>query len=138
MNKLELIRLLAKAYNNLDIKEIEEILSEEIIYESQNVLKPICGKNELKTYLSAKFELIKNTKNTVFAEIGFLGEEDRSNFNDLSNYKGQPCIILSQGEKENKGALILIEAANNKILRIDICTIAPHWTLANRTNQYPS
>ena len=29
MNKLELIILLAKAYNNLDIKEIEEVLSEE-------------------------------------------------------------------------------------------------------------
>lgn len=37
----ETLRLLAKSWNNLDTRHIEEVLSENFIYESQWVLMPI-------------------------------------------------------------------------------------------------
>lgn len=137
MNELKLIVMLAKAYNKLNYKEIENVVSEDVVYESQNVLSALNGKTEVLEYLKGKFETIRKSGNLVFAEIGFLGKQEILNVNNLSEYKGRPCIILSQGNKEAKGALILVESDVNEIKRIDICTVAPHWTHATRTNKYP-
>ncbi|TXE08551.1 hypothetical protein ES711_08595 [Gelidibacter salicanalis] len=120
------IRALAKSYNKLDHDLLDSILEDNIIYESQNVLDPVVGKANVMDYLRAKFDAIRVSNNLVHAEIGFLSENSQD-----------PCIILSQGNKDNKGALILIEENNNKIARIDICTIAPHWSSAIRTDEYP-
>lgn len=122
--KKNYITELAKTYNNLDESFIADLLSEDIIYESQNVLTPIEGKENLLYYLKNKFKRINELKSIVFAEIGFL--------NDNS------CIILSQDEKENKSSLVLIEINNNLISRIDLCTVAPHWSSAKRTDEYPA
>lgn len=124
---MKFITELAKTYNNLDIRYVENLLKANVIYESQNVLTPIEGKENLINYLQNKFKIIKDTDNLVFAEIGYLDTE-----------KSKPCIILSQGNKENKGALILIKTKDNLITRIDICTVAPHWSSAIRTNEYPT
>jgi hypothetical protein len=121
--KKKYITELAKTYNNLDESFIADLLSEDIIYESQNVLTPIEGKENLLYYLKNKFKRIKELNSIVFAEIGFL--------NDNS------CIILSQDEKENKSSLVLIEINNNLISRIDLCTVAPHWSSAKRIGEYP-
>ena len=137
MNELEMTIKVAKAYNNLNFEEIEEVLSEDVIYESQNVLTPLYGKVELKTYLDEKFKLIKSSDRPVFAEMGFLGIQNKNSHNELSDYNGRPCVILSQGDKENKGALILVEINNDKIERIDICTVAPNWREATSTHKYP-
>ncbi|QOD60669.1 hypothetical protein H9I45_15215 [Polaribacter haliotis] len=112
---MNLIHKLAKTYNNLNIKHIEGFLSKDVIYESQNVLEPIQGRENLINYLTQKFETIKKSNNLVYAELGYLDAQ-----------KEKACIILSQGEKENEGALVLIESADNLITRIDICTVAPH------------
>ncbi|WP_299061719.1 hypothetical protein [uncultured Polaribacter sp.] len=124
---MKFITELAKTYNNLDIRYVENLLKANVIYESQNVLTPIEGKENLIDYLQNKFKIIKDTDNLVFAEIGYL-----------DTGKSKPCIILSQGNKENKGALILIKTKDNLITRIDICTVAPHWSSAIRTNEYPT
>ena len=122
--KKKYITELAKTYNNLDESFIADLLSEDIIYESQNVLTPIEGKENLLYYLKNKFKRINELKSIVFAEIGYLNDN--------------PCIILSQDEKENKSSLVLIEINNNKLIsRIDLCTVAPHWSSAKRTGEYP-
>lgn len=123
---VELIKNVAKAYNSLNHDVLVPFLDEKIVYESQNVLKPLNGKNDVLEYLKHKFTTIRNKKNNVYAELGFL---------DVA--KQNPCIILSQGTKENKGGLILVKTENNLITRIDICTVIPHWTSAIRTNEYP-
>lgn len=119
--------LLAKTYNNLNIKHIEGFLSKNVIYENQNVLEPIQARENLINYLTQKFKTIKKSNNLVYAELGYLDAQ-----------KEKPCVILSQGKKENKGALVLIESADNLITRIDICTVTPHWSKAIRTNEYPN
>ncbi|MFD1616083.1 hypothetical protein [Gelatiniphilus marinus] len=123
---INLIKTLAKSYNNLNQDGLESVLDENIIYESQNVLNALEGKQNVLSYLEGKFKTIHNSGNQVYAELGFLDKA-----------KKKPCIILSQGDKENKGALILIEAKNNLITRIDICTVVPHWKSAIQTNEYP-
>lgn len=124
---VELIKSVAKTYNNLNQDVLVPILDEDIVYESQNVLKALKGKKAVLEYLKQKFATIRKMENQVYAELGFLDEA-----------KQKPCIILSQGTKENKGALILIKDENNLITRIDICTVAPHWTSAIPTNEYPA
>ncbi|MGJ8760859.1 MAG: hypothetical protein ACSHXA_09955 [Polaribacter sp.] len=74
----------------------------------------------------SKFKVVKDSNNIVFTEVGCLDAE-----------KENPCIILSQGSKENKGGLILIETKNSLVSRIDICTVAPHWSSAIGTGEYP-
>jgi hypothetical protein len=125
--KTKFITELAKTYNNLDIKYLSDLLSEDVRYESQNVLTPIVGKENLINYLKQKLKLIKESNHLVYAEIGFLDTK-----------KENPCIILSQGNKESKGALVLVETIDNLISGIDICTVAPHWSTAIRTNDYPA
>ena len=124
---IKLIKEVGKAYNTLNHNVLDASLDDGIIYESQNVLKALKGKKAVMEYLEGKFATIRKLENHVYAELGFLDEA-----------KQKPCIILSQGSKENKGALILVEENNNKITRIDICTVAPHWTSAIRTNEYPN
>tara|TARA_R110002051_G_scaffold309063_2_gene381458 strand:- start:239 stop:613 length:375 start_codon:yes stop_codon:yes gene_type:complete len=124
---MKLIKELAKTYNNLNINNIENLFSKDVVYESQNVLEPIQGSENLINYLNQKFETIKKSNNLVYAELAYLDAQ-----------KEKACIILSQGDKENKGALVLIESADNLITRIDICTVAPHWSKAIRTNEYPN
>lgn len=121
-----LVKTVAKSYNNLNHDVLNSVLDENIIYESQNVLKALEGKQNVLSYLEGKFKTIANSGNQVYAELGFLDEA-----------KQKPCIILSQGDKENKGVLILVKAENNLITRIDICTVAPHWSSAIRTDEYP-
>jgi hypothetical protein len=119
-------KVVAAAYNNLDVSQLVSLLHKDVVYESQNVMALIEGKENLINYLQKKFKVIKDSNNLVFAEIGYLDKEQENS-----------CIILSQGSKENKGALILIQTIDTFITRIDICTVAPHWSSAIRTNKYP-
>ena len=122
---MDLLKIVAKAYNNLDYKKIETMASEDIVYESQDFFSALEGKKAVMNYLQPKFEKVKNSGHPVFAEIGFIKDQSRS------------CIIMSQGTVENKISVVLIEAREEKLSRIDICTVFPHWSQATGTNEYP-
>ena len=126
MNHFDAVNEVAKAYNNLDYTLIDNIADDNISYESQNVLNAIEGKEQVINYLKGKFEVVRNSDNLVYAELGYLAPNE-----------SEPCIILSQGNKEDQGALILVKTNHNKVIRIDICTVAPHWSEATRTHEYP-
>ena len=123
MNELEFYKEVSKAYNNLDYTLMENVFSDEVVYESQNVFSSLNGKNEVVDYLKGKFKAISSSKNLVFAELGYLPNN-------------KPCIILSQGSKENKGSVVLLEIENQAVARIDICTVAPHWSIVKPTGGY--
>lgn len=125
MNEMDLLKIVAKAYNNLDYKELETIASDDIVYESQDVFSALEGKKAVLNYLQPKFETVKNSGHLVFAEIGYIKNQSRS------------CIIMSQGTLENKISVVLIESRDEKLSRIDICTIFPHWSQVTGTNEYP-
>jgi len=128
--EIELLRYLAKSWNNLDVSFIEEILTEDFIYESQWVLNPLVGKQQFLSYLNAKFSAIKKVKNTqvmtVSAEMAF--------HKDISE---RPCLILSQITNSGiRQVSVLVESVGNKLKRIDVCFI-PDPSKALLTGEIP-
>jgi hypothetical protein len=124
-SKENLVRKIATAYNTLNSEIFIGIIAENFIYESQHVFEPMNGKETFLKYIAGKYKTIQNSTNAVYAELAF--------------HDNTPCIIISQGEKENKGALLFLELTKegDKIQRMDMCGIAPHWSSAKRTHEYP-
>jgi hypothetical protein len=114
-------------------------LDNDFVYESQNVLAAINGKNDFLKYIAEKFALIKETGSLVYAEIGYSNYDNDTSLSLEELYaKGSPSIIMAQNAKENKGALLIFKYnEHGKLLRMDMCTVAPNWTTAKRTNEYP-
>ncbi len=136
---LVLVTALGKAYNTLDVSHIEYLLDADIIYESQQVLSPLKGKKAVLDYLRKKFETLRNTPGAeLIAELGFMGSQERAYIKAAFATEGQPCLILSQGEKERKLAVVLVEGLRGKISRVELCTVAPHWSQVRGTGEYPS
>lgn len=128
--EIELLRYLAKSWNNLDVCFIEDALTDDFIYESQWVIAPLVGKQQFLSYLDAKFNAIKKARNsqimTISAEIAF--------HKDISE---RPCLILSQITNDGiRQASVLIEPVGNKMKRIDVCFI-PDPTDAILTGEIP-
>ncbi|HMK61142.1 MAG TPA: hypothetical protein VK452_08360 [Dissulfurispiraceae bacterium] len=135
---LILATALGKTYNNLDVSYIETLLDDDIIYESQQVLAPLKGKEAVLDYLRKKFVTLRNTPGAqLIAELGFMGSQDRAYIKAAFAVEGQPCLILSQGEKDRKLAVVLVEGVKGKIKRVELCTVAPHWSQVRGTGEYP-
>lgn len=136
---LILVTAVGKAYNTLDVSHIEALLDDNVIYESQQVLSPLKGKEAVMEYLRQKFITLRNTPGSeLIAEFGFMGSQEHSYIKAAFAREGQPCLILSQGEKERKLAVVLVEGLKGKISRVELCTVAPHWSLVDGTGEYPS
>lgn len=125
-----ILRQLAKSWNNLDTSFIENKLADDFIYESQWVFTPIEGKGNFLSYLHSKFTSIKNAmrskKMTVTAELALH-----------PSMQNRPCIILTQITSEGiRRVSVLINVQGEKIRRIDVCFI-PDPTEAKLTGEFP-
>ncbi|HTZ17031.1 MAG TPA: hypothetical protein VMB78_01195 [Dissulfurispiraceae bacterium] len=135
---LVLVTALGKAYNNLDVSCIEHLLDENVIYESQQVLCPLKGREAVLDYLLKKFITLRNTPGSeLIAELGFMGSQERAYIKAAFVAEGQPCLIMSQGEKDRKLAVVLVDGLRGKIARVELCTVAPHWSQVHGTGEYP-
>lgn len=126
----ELLRKLAKSWNNLDISFIEKELADDFIYESQWVLTPIEGKRGFLSYLHSKFTAIKTAMQlqtmTVTAEIALH-----------PSIQNRPCIVLTQITQEGiRQVSVLVKIQAKKIKRIDVCFI-PDPSEAELTGEFP-
>ncbi len=129
---------IAKAYNNLNVSYIEDKLADDVVYESQQVLVPLRGKKAVLEYLQKKFETIGNTPDAVlYVELAFLENLDDSMIPLAFAREGQPCLIMAQGRSDRKLAVVVAHAFNGRISRIDLCTVAPHWSQAKGTGEFP-
>ncbi|HMK43604.1 MAG TPA: hypothetical protein VK445_05655 [Dissulfurispiraceae bacterium] len=136
--QLLLTTAVARMYNTLDVAHIADKLSDDIVYESQQVLTPLRGRAEVLEYLNKKFETISKTPNSLlFVELAFLGNLDDSFVPIAFAREGQPCLIMAQGTTDNRLALVLVNELEGRISRIDLCTVAPHWSQAEGTGEYP-
>ncbi len=128
----------AKAYNNLNVSHIEDKLADDVVYESQQVLVPLRGKAAVLEYLQKKFETISNTPDAMlFVELAFLENLDDSMIPLAFAHENQPCLIMAQGRPDKKLAVVLIHEFKGMISRIDICTVAPHWSQAKGSGEFP-
>jgi len=135
---LILVTALGKSYNTLDVAPIEQLLDDDIKYESQQVLSPLKGREAVLDYLKKKFVTLRNTPGSeLFAETGFMGSQECEYIKAAFATEGQPCLILSQGEKERKLAVVLVEGLKGKISEVQLCTVAPHWSQVQGTGEYP-
>jgi hypothetical protein len=122
--------LAAKTYavmwNTLDVSVLEPLLANGVRNESQNILKPIIGKDILVDYLSGKFDAIRK------------GLPNTQPFVELAKYQGRNCLTMAQGSKEPPGAVVLLSTKNKKITEIGICTIIPRPEEVDRSGEYPT
>ena len=136
---LVLVTALGKAYNTLDVSHIEHLLDEDVIYESQQVLCPLKGRAAVLGYLRKKFDTLRSTPGSeLITELGFMGSQERAYIKAAFAAEGQPCLIMSQGDKETKLAVVLVAGLRGKISRVELCTVAPHWSQVEGTGEYPA
>jgi hypothetical protein len=128
--ELELLRQVARAWNNLNIRFIEKELADDCIYKSQWVLTPIEGKRAFLSFLETKFSAIKYAMKfepiTVSAELALHPE-----------IQNRPCIVVTQIANDGiRQVSILIKIYKKKIKCIDVCFI-PDPAEAELTGEIP-
>ena len=113
----EYLEMLAKSWNNLDVSFIEPVLAGDVVYESQWVLTPLKGKEQVLAFLKSKFGTIRDS--VALNGMLVLAETGR-----IPKPGNRPCIVLTQtlGNEINR-ATLLIEIQNKMISRIDVCFI---------------
>jgi hypothetical protein len=118
MTEEDLIKELAKAWNNLNVSFIENLLIDDFRYSSQWVLEEMKGKDNYINFISRKFQKIRESiaenGDKIIAEIGYCTQ----------GFPNKPCIVLTQiSGNEKSPATLLIETDNGLIKRIDMCAI---------------
>ena len=119
------LRAYASMMNALDSSKLEPLLSGDFHYASQMVLAEIVSKQEYLNYINPKLEVVRASGTKVWAEMAMLTD----------SFPG-PCVVLTQGEKENLVALVLAKVKDDQIERIDMC-IVPTPQSAKRSGEYP-
>ena len=120
------VRTLAVMWNTLDAGIIEDLLADDVCFESQNVYEPLEGKKRVMHYLRGKMK-------TVRAAL-----PEATPYAELSEFRGKPCVLLAQGVKKNRVVVLLVETEGEQITHVDICTVAPGpWDVAP-TGIYPT
>ncbi|MEW4922628.1 hypothetical protein [Algibacter sp. 2305UL17-15] len=98
---------LAKAINTLDANLLEDLFDEDIVYEAQKPLFAIRGNRHIIGYLYMLFRKLKAKNRQYFAELSHY-----------KNDKHKPCIIIYTGNKNNKTAIVMVNAIDNKINKL--------------------
>jgi hypothetical protein len=110
--KIEACRAYARMMNNLDYRALEPWLADDFHYESQWVLDEITSKAAYEAYIVPKLETIRRTGSRVWAELAFT---------DV--FGSGPCVVLAQGERNNRQATLLVTMLANRISRMDLCCV---------------
>lgn len=126
LSEEDALRAYARMMHHLSTKHVEEIVSDDFCYASQQVLSELIGKEEFLGYMRPKLETIKRAGVLVWAELAYLKRGRR-----------RPCLILSQGEKDNRVGTVLAETEGARLKRIDLCVV-PSPAEANGTGEFPS
>jgi hypothetical protein len=138
LTEAHLLREYALAWNTLDPERIVERLNPEAVYESQQVLEPLRGREAIAAYLRGKMAVIGQAPGArVRAELGRCGLEGGQPAAVFSAWPGRPCVLLFQGRGDEPRALVLLEVADGFIDRIDLCTVVPAPASALRTGLCP-
>ena len=66
--KEDIVRKIATAYNTLNPDIFTDLIADDFTYESQHVFTPMNGKEKFLEYIAGKYNTIKRTGETVYAE----------------------------------------------------------------------
>jgi hypothetical protein len=140
LSEAQFAREFACAWNVLDPERIIAHLAEDAVYESQNVLEPLRGREAIADYLRGKMATIRaHPGATVRAELGYVGDQfgRRVSLGFPGQMTGRPCVLVAQGASDKPEALVLLEIGGGQIRRIDLCSVVPEPSRATRTGVYP-
>lgn len=131
MEVKELYIRTAKAYNNLDPGEIENLLAEGVTYESQGII--LKGRQNVIEDLKARFQSLRQSGRKLYAELAVLGPQRSTKDEEIT-----PCLILSQEVQVNRMAVIFVTVQDGLIARIEIRTDSPNWKEAQGSGLFPA
>ena len=131
LSKGDALRAYARMLNHLSVDYLEPLLAEDFHYASQNVFSEMTSKAQFLDYMRGKLATLKREGARVWAELGKVDAQVA-----VLSARGQPCLIIAQGNKNNPVATLLVEVEGQKIKRCDICII-PEPQSAKRTGEYP-
>jgi len=109
---------LQQARERLDIEPIASLFAEDAVYEAQNVLEPLVGKQRIIDYLEERFAFLRRIRND--RDIGRL----LSATIDLPQAADHPCLVFVA---EGRCQALWVVSVNDdgRVARIDILTAAP-------------
>lgn len=107
---------LAKVINSLDANLLEDLFDEDIVYEVQKPFFAIRGNRHIIGYLHLLFRKLKAKNRQYSADLGYY-----------KSAKDKPCIIITNGDKNNKTAIIMVNTLDGKINRLYFCTDKHIW-----------
>ena len=110
---------IAKARTALDADFIIDQLASDVVYESQNAIDAIQGKEAVADYLRRRFDFLRDLRTRQ--NIG----EFLPGYVDIPKAKRHPCIIFRDEHYRQQAVWLLTLNEDNQITRIDICTIIP-------------
>lgn len=119
------LRAYARMMNHLSVDYLAPLLADDFQYESQWVFSPISSKADYLNYITPKLETLKRSGSRVWAEMA-----------ELHGHPNRPCLVLAQGDKNNLVATLLMDVAQGKVRRADLCLVPPPESAA-RTGEYP-
>jgi len=125
LTEKDALKIYARMMHTLDSSEFELFLSEDFSYSSQKVLTDMNSKDEFIEYIRPKLEVIKKTKNAVYAELGVCPA-----------YGHTDCLIMAQGDKSNLLGVAYASVKEGKISALALC-IVPTPDSAIRSGIYP-
>ena len=114
-------KIIKQARESFDPESIINLLAEDAIYESQDILIPLGGRSEVADYLRTRFLFLKNKSADQDTGTMLLGTID------LPTWSGYPCLIfVVDGVREALWTVTLADPDHHMISRIDISTVLPH------------
>jgi len=122
--EVQLLKIYAECWNTMDISNLEPLLAEGVVYDSQWVLETIRGKQAFLNYFSGKLAALKGP--VVHATV-------RAELRVIINYLGytrKPCLeITQQTGLETNQVHVIIKVLYGKIVKIDMCFIPSHFII---------
>ncbi len=131
------LNIIADAYESGNFENVFEYLADDCVFESQWVMVPNTGIEEVKDYLISKGETLKRTgyfpdcdivellgNHKIVENVDLIvNEENKHGSFSLMYEPGELCLLMKQtiDEKESKTILRLTLNQEYKVSRIDLC-----------------
>ena len=84
------------------------------------------SKGEFLKYMKKKLVAMSPREARPFAEMG-----------RLSTYPFGSCVVVAQGDKNNRVCTVIAQVRGGKVSRLDLCNVPPPSTVT-RTGEYPT
>jgi DNA-binding response OmpR family regulator len=119
------LRAYAAMLNTFDVSKLEPLLADDFHYSSELALVEIRTKEAFLKYITGNLKTIKSSGNRIWAEMG-----------ELSHTWPGPCVVISQGGKNDLQCIVVAKVEDGKIKRLDQ-RVVPLPESAERTGEYP-